>query len=72
VRDFANPAATKRRPLLHRYLYKASWRGTSFSFWIDAPNGEVAQKRAERQVAKMEGRYTLLDLDLIREERRVR
>lgn len=47
------------------YLFKASWGGTSLKFWIEAPNPAAARTKAENYVMKMEGRYTVIDLDLL-------
>lgn len=54
-------AHTKKQ---NKYLYKASWGGTSLSFWIDAHNEAQAEKRAKRYVFLMEGGPTCLDLEL--------
>lgn len=47
------------------YLFKAIWVGTSISFRVSASSEEQAKKRAEKQLMKMEGGPTCLELNLI-------
>lgn len=49
----------------NKYLFKASWRGTAHKFWIEAPDYPAAQKKAERQISKMEGYQTCLGIELL-------
>ena len=55
----------KPQPILHRYLFKASWGGTAIKFWVEAKNSDAARRKAEREVFRMEGGVRCLDLELI-------
>jgi hypothetical protein len=50
---------------LHKFLAKAEWQGTALKFHVLAKTFEDAQLRAERQVKKMEGRDTILNISII-------
>lgn len=59
------------KPKRHRYLYKASWRGTALRFFVEAHNEDEAERKAARQVMRMQGGISCLGLELVREEGRV-
>lgn len=50
---------------MQHYLFKAQWRGTALSFWVEARDEEAAQKKAERQVMRMLGGSSCMDLHLL-------
>lgn len=49
----------------HRWLAKASWRGTSMKFYIDAQNEAQALKKAEGQVFRMQGGMSCLEVKIV-------
>lgn len=50
----------------YTFLFKASWRATALSFHVLAPNEDVAQRKAEGKVLRMEGGVHCLEVKLVR------
>lgn len=56
---------TKRNRTTHCWLFKASWRGTALKFRVEASDLEYAWRKAEREVKRMNGRDTVLELKIL-------
>lgn len=57
-----------KRKAAHCFIFRASWRGTSLKLRIEADDLDIAQKRAETAVRRMEGAATCMSVDCIKQE----
>lgn len=53
----------------HRWFFKASWRATAITFWVNAPNEDEAFLKAFRKVQRMLGGMHCMELVLVKVER---
>lgn len=51
-----------------RWFYHAAWRGIGLTFWVLAKNETEAAGKAERQVLRMQGGMSCMELRFIRVE----
>lgn len=56
---------TKKQKTTHEWLFKASWRGTALKFRIEASDLEYAWRKAEREIKRMNGRDSIIDLECL-------
>jgi hypothetical protein len=48
-----------------KYVFKAQWRATAVTFWVEARNEVEAQKKAECAVTRMQGGSACMSLELL-------
>jgi hypothetical protein len=58
----------ERGRMVHSFTFKASWRGTALKFIVRAKDEDEAFLKAAKQVKRMLGGMTCLDLELVNAE----